>query len=52
MKENVLFVPGENFYAGRNEGSCCMRMNFSNPSKAEITMGIKILGALIYAMMK
>ena len=47
MVQNVLFVPGQNFYTGTGEGANTLRMNFSNPSKEEITKGIKILGALI-----
>jgi 2-aminoadipate transaminase len=52
MEQNVLFVPGENFYAERKEGVGCLRMNFSNPSKAEINKGITILGELITSMLK
>jgi 2-aminoadipate transaminase len=52
MEQNVLFVPGENFFAERKEGLGCLRMNFSNPSKTEITKGIKILGELIAVMMR
>jgi 2-aminoadipate transaminase len=51
MAENVLFVPGENFYVEGSDGSNCMRMNFSNPSKPDITKGIKILGDLLVEMM-
>jgi 2-aminoadipate transaminase len=47
IKKNVIFVPGENFYVGERHGENSMRMNFSNPSKEEITKGIKILGDLI-----
>ena len=52
IKNNVLFVPGENFYVGGKEGANCLRMNFSNPSKEEITTGIKILGQLISHLME
>ena len=51
ISKNVLFVPGENFYVGGKQGANCLRMNFSNPSKEEITKGIKILGDLIFQMM-
>ena len=51
IAQNVLFVPGENFFVTGNEGDNCLRMNFSNPSKEEISKGIKILGDLIFGMM-
>jgi DNA-binding transcriptional MocR family regulator len=51
IAKNVLFVPGENFYVGGAEGGNCLRMNFSNPSKEDISTGIKILGDLIFQMM-
>lgn len=51
IQENVLFVPGENFYVGGKEGTSSMRMNFSNPSKIEIVRGVKILGELIHGLM-
>jgi 2-aminoadipate transaminase len=52
ISRNVLFVPGENFYVGGNQGNNCLRMNFSNPTKEEITTGIKIIGDLIFQMME
>jgi 2-aminoadipate transaminase len=52
IEQNVLFVPGQNFYVGGKQGDNSLRMNFSNPSKKEITKGIKILGELIFGMMK
>ena len=52
MSQNVLFVPGENFYVDRVQGRNTIRMNFSNPSEAEIRKGIKIMGALIHEMMR
>jgi 2-aminoadipate transaminase len=51
IKQNVLFVPGENFYVDAAGGKNAMRMNFSNPSKDDITKGIKIMGKLIHEMM-
>ena len=51
IANNVLFVPGENFYVGGEQGKNSFRMNFSNPSKEEITTGIKILGNLIREML-
>jgi 2-aminoadipate transaminase len=47
MLENVLFVPGENFYVGNSQGRNTLRMNFSNPSREEIISGISILGNLM-----
>jgi 2-aminoadipate transaminase len=52
IEQNVLFVPGQNFYVGGKQGDNSLRMNFSNPSRTEITKGIKILGELIFGMMK
>jgi len=52
MARNVLFVPGQNFYASPGQGINTLRMNFSNPSKEEITKGIKIMGDLIRDMMR
>ena len=51
ISKSVLFVPGENFFVGGIDGSNCLRMNFSNPTKEEITKGIKILGDLLFHMM-
>jgi 2-aminoadipate transaminase len=50
IEHNVLFVPGQNFYVGGEQGKNSFRMNFSNPSKEEITTGIKVLGNLIREM--
>jgi DNA-binding transcriptional MocR family regulator len=50
--QNVLFVPGENFYFGGTGGRNCLRINFSNPSKEEIKKGIMVLGAAIQEMME
>lgn len=50
IANDVLFVPGENFYVGGEQGKNSFRMNFSNPSKEEITTGIKVLGSLIREM--
>ena len=47
IEQNVLFVPGQNFYVSGLQGSNSLRINFSHSSKAEILKGIKILGALI-----
>jgi 2-aminoadipate transaminase len=50
IEYNVLFVPGQNFYVGGEQGKNSFRMNFSNPSKEEISTGIRVLGALIREM--
>lgn len=47
IEQNVLFVPGQNFYVGGLQGINSLRINFSHSSKAEILKGIGILGALI-----
>jgi 2-aminoadipate transaminase len=52
IQQNVLFVPGENFYVDGNGGLSSLRMNFSNPSAMEIVKGVKILGELIQGMLK
>jgi 2-aminoadipate transaminase len=52
IQQNVLFVPGENFYVGGCDGSDSLRMNFSNPSREEIVKGVKIMGELIHSMMQ
>ena len=51
MAQNVLFVPGQNFYVEAKQGTHSLRMNFSNPSKEEIRKGITIMGNLIKEMM-
>jgi 2-aminoadipate transaminase len=51
IQQNVLFVPGENFYFDGTGGRNCLRINFSNPSKEEIQKGIMVLGAAIQEMM-
>jgi len=52
VEQNVLFVPGQNFYVGGKQGDSSLRMNFSNPSKQEILKGVEILGNLMCGMMK
>jgi 2-aminoadipate transaminase len=51
IEQNVIFVPGQHFFIDPKQGTNSLRMNFSNPSKDEITKGIKVLGSLIYDMM-
>ncbi len=50
MEEQVLFVPGQYFFTQKGKGENSQRMNFSNPSPAEMERGIKILGDLIKTM--
>jgi 2-aminoadipate transaminase len=52
IQNNVLFVPGENFYVDPRLGVNSLRINFSNPSREDIKKGINILGGLISDMMK
>ena len=47
IEQNVLFVPGQNFYVDGIYGNNSLRINFSHSSKSEILNGIKILGTLI-----
>jgi 2-aminoadipate transaminase len=47
IEQNVLFVPGQNFYVGGRQGRNSLRINFSHSSKTEIVKGIKIMGDLI-----
>lgn len=47
VKKNVIFVPGQNFFVHGNGGRNAMRLNFSNPSAAEMERGISILGNLL-----
>jgi 2-aminoadipate transaminase len=50
MKENVLFVPGENFFHDRSRGLNTLRLNFSNPSETEMAKGIEKLGQILRRM--
>lgn len=50
VAEGVLFVPGENFFVNSTLGKNTMRINFSNPSREEMTKGVTILGNLLSEM--
>lgn len=50
IPQNVIFVPGENFYTGGTDGTNALRINFSNPSKEEIQKGIIVVGTEIKKM--
>jgi 2-aminoadipate transaminase len=53
LEEKVAFVPGVNFYAHRDGGHNCMRLNFSYCSTDVIVEGIRRLGvALKRALME
>ncbi len=51
VKENVAFVPGSPFYAGKKVENT-FRLNYSNVDKDMIDIGMKILGNLIKKMME
>ena len=53
LEEKVAFVPGVNFYAHRDGGHNCMRLNFSYSSPDVIVEGVRRLGvALKRALME
>jgi 2-aminoadipate transaminase len=47
LEEKVAFVPGVNFYAHRDGGHNCMRLNFSYSSPDIIVEGIRRLGVAL-----
>jgi 2-aminoadipate transaminase len=47
VKEKVAFVPGINFYAHRDGGHSCMRLNFSYCSPDTIVEGVRRLGVAL-----
>jgi DNA-binding transcriptional MocR family regulator len=47
LKQNVLFTPGEHFFATRPGPSAAMRLNFSHASEAAAERGLAILGRLL-----
>jgi 2-aminoadipate transaminase len=47
IKQQVLFVPGDSFFLNPARGKNTLRLNFSNPSRLEMEIGIERLGALI-----
>jgi 2-aminoadipate transaminase len=48
MAENVVFVPGESFFAGAARKNC-LRLSFVTVAPEKIAQGIAVLGALIAA---
>jgi 2-aminoadipate transaminase len=51
VKDKVAFIPGESFFALGGGGNT-MRLNFSNPSLEDISIGIKRLGIAIEKFIK
>jgi 2-aminoadipate transaminase len=49
IEEGVAYVKGSAFYPGGISGHNCMRLNFSNPSLAQIETGIARLSNIITA---
>ena len=47
MSQGVLFVPGQNFFIAKGQGTNTIRVNFSNPSEAQMEKGIKIMAELM-----
>ena len=47
LEEKVAFVPGVNFYAYRDGGHNCMRLNFSHSSPEVIVEGVRRLGVAL-----
>ncbi|MFL7794561.1 MAG: PLP-dependent aminotransferase family protein [Anaerolineae bacterium] len=47
LEEDVAFVPGVNFYAHRDGGHNCMRLNFSYSSPDVIVEGVRRLGVAL-----
>jgi 2-aminoadipate transaminase len=47
LEEKVAFVPGVNFYAHRDGGRNCMRLNFSYCSPDVIVEGVRRLGVAL-----
>jgi 2-aminoadipate transaminase len=47
IEQNVIFVPGQNFFVNPSEGKNTIRMNFSNPTIAQMERGISIMAKLM-----
>jgi 2-aminoadipate transaminase len=47
LRENVAFVPGAAAYVDGQQGTNSMRLNFSGSSEAEISEGIRRIGAVV-----
>ncbi|MDF2654101.1 MAG: GntR family transcriptional regulator [Bacillota bacterium] len=43
LEKGVSFIPGSVFYLRGSKGDCCIRLNFSYPSKLQIEKGIGLL---------
>lgn len=52
LQQNVIFVPGNHFFLDHSQGKNTLRLNFSNPSEAEMEKGLFILGSILNEMMK
>jgi 2-aminoadipate transaminase len=51
MKEKVVFVPGNYFFLEKQKGRNTIRLNFSNPSREEISKGIQTMGQVLNGML-
>jgi 2-aminoadipate transaminase len=47
IQQNVIFVPGQHFFINSAKGKNTIRMNFSNPSIAEMKKGITVMASII-----
>jgi 2-aminoadipate transaminase len=52
LEEKVAYVPGVNFYAHRDGGHNCMRLNFSYSSPDIIVEGVRRLGVALKRALK
>jgi 2-aminoadipate transaminase len=52
LEEKVAFVPGINFYAHRDGGHNCMRLNFSYSAPDVIVEGVRRLGVALKRALK
>lgn len=50
ISKNIAFVPGEVFYAEKNMGKNCLRLNFSMISTDKIKKAIKTLGNIFKSL--
>ena len=50
LRQNVIFVPGNHFFLDPGKGTNTLRLNFSNPSEAEMEKGLFILGSILGEM--
>lgn len=47
IEKGVTFMPGEHFFADRQHATGTLRLNFSQPTRAEVNRGLSILAELI-----